>query len=77
MHPSSPLPYTPPPALVVAFLVVWYGMTVPNALQFVQHRRGIAEPNPGFMKAWGPPLVPWGPPLVPWGPPPSALGATP
>jgi atypical dual specificity phosphatase len=37
-------------ALAVAFLVVWFGWTVDRALCFVQCRRAIAEPNPGFMQ---------------------------
>ena len=37
-------------AFVVAFLIRTYGMSLDQALAYVQERRPIAKPNEGFMQ---------------------------
>ena len=37
------------PSVVCAYLVAQYGLTPPQAVQFVKSRRRVADPNPGFV----------------------------
>lgn len=38
------------PSVVIAYLMWKYGLSLKEALKYVKERRGIVDPNPGFIK---------------------------